>query len=56
MLPKNYYNPLKTVARANFPLSPLFSPLSKEVLDKSKIKIKEYLCQVSSKSLENCDL
>jgi len=58
MFPKNYYyNPLKTVAGANFPL--IFPPI-KKALDKnrakSELKIKEYLCQVSSKSLENCDL
>jgi len=56
MSPENYKNPFKTVAKANFPLSPLFFFLSKKRSTKSEIKIKEYVCQVSSKSLENCGL
>jgi len=51
MSPKNYKNPFKTVARANF----AFSLLSKKLSIKSKLKIKEYVSQVSSKSFENCD-
>jgi len=47
-----YENPLKTVARANFP--PF--PISKKLSTKSKLKVKEHVCEVSSKSLENCDL
>jgi len=35
---------------------PLIFPLSKKLSTKSKLKIKEYVCQVSSKSLQNCDL
>jgi len=45
------------VARANIPHPPLFPSPIKKALDKIyKLKIKEYLCQVSSKSLENCYL
>jgi len=44
---------LKTVARANFPP---FPPYQKNLSTKSELKIKEYVCQVSSKSLKNCDL
>jgi len=38
MSPKNYFNPLKTVARENFPLSTLISSLSKKSLEKRKVK------------------
>jgi len=45
------------VARANFPpFPPYFPPYHKNLSTKSEIKIKEYVCQVSSKSLKNCDL
>jgi len=49
---------LKTVAGANFPSFPLILPLSKKALlsAKSELKIKEYVCQVSSKLLKNCGL
>jgi len=58
MFPKYYYYPLKTVARANFPPFPPYYHPIKKALEKSKIlvKMKEYVCHVSSKSLENCDL
>jgi len=56
MSPKKYSNLLKTVTRANFPRFPHIFPLPKKLSTKSKIIIKEYVCQVSSKSLENCDL
>jgi len=49
-------NPLKTVARVNIPLSPYFPPIKISKKTKSELKIKEYMCQVPSKSLENCGL
>jgi len=45
MFPKNYENPDKPVA--------YFLPYQKILSTKSKLKIKEYVCQVSSKLLEN---
>jgi len=56
MSPKNVKNPLRTVARANFlPFRLNFPSIKKKPSIKSKIKINEYVCQVSTKSLENYD-